>query len=323
LMKHLFQLFQESQSRGGDEGLFKGLRGLKSLSEADFAKICREFHILDRYRGAMTRTLGSPKQLRAKKELIFHFKKEPVIKVYEPQPMSDTAKKVTQLALHHWWNNMKGLRGRKKLRIYIQGSILGKIGKAQTAKAFEEWHVIIMTKKLYDKREELRAIFGRDVVKRIFKCWVDFVFEEVDAPPTAGMSTTEMQARPRMLRRRVHGAGENTGQGSPVRAESGTSPDRYGHHEDHGPSSPAIVKFPEIPSAVSPQAHSSMKNLIAPGDAGHLPSPPAHKRVQHSGASRNFPSPRLTSMKHDGSIKHSSDRLLLHEDRGVLGRLSR
>ena len=24
-------------------------------------------------------------------------------------------------------------------------------------------------------------------------------------------------------------------------------------------------------------------------------------------------------MKHDGSIKHSSDRLLLHEDRGVLG----
>ena len=265
LMKHLFQLFQDSQSRGGDEGLFKGLRGLKSLSEADFAKICREFHILDRYRGAMTRTLGSPKQLRAKKEPIFHFKKEPVIKVYEPQPMSDTAKKVTQLALHHWWNNMKGLRGRKKLRIYIQGSILGKIGKAQTAKAFEEWHVIIMTKKLYDKREELRAIFGRDVVKRIFKCWVDFVFEEVDAPPIAGMSTTELQARPRMLRRRVHGAGENTGQGSPVRAESGTSPDRCGHHEDHDHSSPAIVKFPEIPSAVSLQAHSSMKNLIAPG----------------------------------------------------------
>jgi len=293
LIKHLYQLFQDSQSQGSDEGLFKGLRGLKSLSEADFSKICQEFHILDRYRGAMTRTLGSPKQLRAKKEPVFYFKKEPVIKVYEPQPMSDTVKKVTKLAIDHWWNNMKGLQGRNKLRTYIQGTIWGRIGKLHSAKAFEEWHVIVMTKKLYDKREELRAIFGRDVVKRIFKCWVDFVFDEVDAPPVPGMTAAELQARPRMLKRRQHHTSEH--HGSPdgaTRHGSSLSNRHHGHHsahhdhhghhsahhdhhghhsahhdhhgDHHGNTSP-IVKFPEIPSAVSPQAHSSMQPILSRG----------------------------------------------------------
>jgi hypothetical protein len=44
-----------------------------------------------------------------------------------------------------------------------------------------------MTKKLYDKREELRAIFGRDSIKRVFKNWVDYVFVMVQAAPVAGI----------------------------------------------------------------------------------------------------------------------------------------
>ena len=170
LTKHLYQLFQESQRLGGNENLFKGLRGLQSFTEVDFGKVCQEFHILEKYRGAMSRTFGSPKQLRNKKELGFQFKKPAKVHaVYEPAPMSDTAKEVVRLALHHWHDNVKGLQARNKLRTYIQGTIWGRIGKLFSAKAFEEWHVIIMTKKLYDKREELRAIFGRDCVKRIFK----------------------------------------------------------------------------------------------------------------------------------------------------------
>ncbi len=191
LIKHLYQLFQDSQKQGGNENLFKGLRGLQSFTEVDFGKVCQEFHILEKYRGAMSRTFGSPKQLRKKKELGFQFKKPAKVHtVYEPAPMSDTAKKVVRLALHHWHGNVKGLQARNKLRTYIQGTIWGRIGKLFSAKAFEEWHVIIMTKKLYDKREELRAIFGRDCVKRIFKCWVDYVFEEVEAPHVAGRITS-------------------------------------------------------------------------------------------------------------------------------------
>ena len=193
LIAHLYQLFQESQKQGSNEGIFKGLRGLQSFSESDFAKVCREFHILDKYRGAMTRTLGSPKQLRAKKEPLFRFKKEPIIQEYEPTPMTDTVRKVVKLSLDHWRNNMVALRGRNKLRKYIQGTIWGRIGKLFSAKAFEEWHVIIMTKKLYDKREELRAIFGRDSVKRIFKCWVDYVYVEVDPQPVPGLILTGSQ----------------------------------------------------------------------------------------------------------------------------------
>ena len=123
------------------------------------------------------------KQIRKKKGLAFQFQKPAKVSTeYQPVPMSDTAKEVVRLSLHHWNSNVKGLKQRNKLRTYIQGTIWGRIGKNFSAKTFEEWHVIVMTKKLYDKREELRAIFGRDCVKRIFKCWVDHVFEEVEAP---------------------------------------------------------------------------------------------------------------------------------------------
>ena len=105
LIQHLYNLFQDSQRQGGNEGLFKGLRGLESFTLADFGKVCREFHILEKYRGAMTRTLGSSKQLRAKREPVFIFKKPTKIAVgdaegdVEPTPMSDTAKKVVQVKI--------------------------------------------------------------------------------------------------------------------------------------------------------------------------------------------------------------------------------
>ena len=143
LIKHLYELFQDSQKEGSNEGLFKGLRGLQSFTEADFGRVCHEFHILDRYRGAMTRTLGSPKQLRAKNAPAggFRFKPEPVrFEFDEPPPMSDTAKLVVKLSLGHWRSNMRAMKQRASLRKYIQGTIWGRVGKLFSAVAFEEWH---------------------------------------------------------------------------------------------------------------------------------------------------------------------------------------
>lgn len=91
-----------------------------------------------------------------------------------------------------------------------------------------------MTKKLYEKREELRAIFGRDVVKRIFRSWVDFVFSEVDSPPVPGMTAAELQARPKTRKRRKH-------QSSPGGTRN-LAGQHHGHtHDDtHGQHSPPV-----------------------------------------------------------------------------------
>jgi len=64
---------------------------------------------------------------------------------------------------------------------------VSRIAESRRTPWLQEWHVIIMTKKLYDKREELRAIFGRDSIKRVFKNWVDYVFVMVQAAPVAGI----------------------------------------------------------------------------------------------------------------------------------------
>lgn len=290
LIRHLYELFQEGQRKGSGHNIFKGLKGLESFNEADFGKVCREYHIIEKYRGAMTRTFGSPKQLRAKKEPVFNFQKKVpgvAVKVYEPRPMSESTKRVVKLSLDHWRANMKAMQGRARLRKYIQGTIWGRIGKMFTAQVFEEWQIIVMTKKLYDKREELRAIFGRDSVKRVFKCWVDYVFIEVDASPK-NLTTADLQARPKTLKRKITlspgGNTEDRGNNGHFHASPRMAPSssQIGHfpgtatkqgmtswHDSNVfSSSISKLKLPEISSA-TPRAHHDPSHSFS--DDKHIP----------------------------------------------------
>ena len=320
LIEHLYELFQRTPKQGKNDGpqtrsgtgLFKGLRGLHDWNIHDFAKVCREFHILEKYRGAMVHTLGAPIKLRGRRGPGFTFKKQEDLESVENAPISDTAKKVLQLSTDRWRDNIKEIRKKNKLRTYMQTTIWGRIGKMITLKAFEEWHVIIMTKKLYDKREELRAIFGRDSMKRIFTCWVDFVFVEVQAPPldttvqgTMPADNSTVMARPKTREKRQKSQNDSRDKSPDAAAGSARS---------------EIIKSPI--SAVSPSNHlklpeiSSAKRVATPlqGDEHLAPSPPAGKQ---NGLSHRSPRKAIVSSVAGGNSQRG-DKMLVHEDRGLL-----
>ncbi|EKX50646.1 hypothetical protein GUITHDRAFT_161854 [Guillardia theta CCMP2712] len=121
---------------------------------------------------------------------------------------SETIKKILKICIEHWKKTLAALRARQTLREFLRVSIWGKVGKAFIERNFEDWHVHVMTRRLGEKRDELRAIFARNHVKQVFRAWVDFCFIQLSPTYAAENGDRERTPHHRIRRHPTPSTGE-------------------------------------------------------------------------------------------------------------------
>jgi hypothetical protein len=246
-----------------------------------FVALFQDLHIIDDIRLEHMRML---EQLSPAETFVHPIRSGAIHeKIVRDQDLSEAAKEVVRVSIRHWRSMMLQRKARDGMREWMMTEIQEKLARMLLHEKFEVWHLRLMTRRLVDRREDLRALFGRDTIKRSFTSWKELIFIQVQQLPVNG-AAVKGQALPKIWIRRPKIADHHH------HHHHNLNHHRH-HHGRHRPSITAGFSAPTHPPSI---VHHALDTPRAHHEAAHGSMSPDRRASPHA----ESPHPVRTSQIH-------------------------